>query len=78
MAAGLEISGSPPAHFDVAIDALLGLGASLTFSLLWRFQSGAAALSGLSLAVGVAMVVSWVAFDLPLGPGAQVFWEARP
>lgn len=33
-----------------------GLGASLTFSLLWRFQSGAAALSGLSLAVGVALI----------------------
>jgi BirA family transcriptional regulator, biotin operon repressor / biotin---[acetyl-CoA-carboxylase] ligase len=33
-----------------------GLGASLTFSLLWRFQSGAAALSGLSLAVGVAII----------------------
>ncbi|MGB4811617.1 MAG: biotin--[acetyl-CoA-carboxylase] ligase [Methylophilaceae bacterium] len=31
------------------------LGASLTFSLLWRFQCGAAALSGLSLAVGVAL-----------------------
>lgn len=33
-----------------------GLGVSLTFSLLWRFQSGAAALSGLSLAVGVALI----------------------
>jgi len=32
------------------------LGASLTFSLLWRFQCGASALSGLSLAVGVAMI----------------------
>ena len=32
------------------------LGASLTFSLLWRFQCGAAALSGLSLAVGVALM----------------------
>lgn len=32
------------------------LGASLTFSLLWRFQCGAAALSGLSLAVGVAFI----------------------
>ena len=32
------------------------LGASLTFSLLWRFQSGASALSGLSLAVGVALI----------------------
>ncbi len=33
-----------------------GLGASLTFSLLWRFQCGASGLSGLSLAVGVALV----------------------
>ncbi|PPD16019.1 MAG: biotin--[acetyl-CoA-carboxylase] ligase, partial [Methylotenera sp.] len=32
------------------------LGASLTFSLVWRFQCGAAALSGLSLAVGVALM----------------------
>ncbi len=32
------------------------LGASLTFSLLWRFQCGAAVLSGLSLAVGVALM----------------------
>lgn len=32
------------------------LGESLTFSVLWRFQQGAAALSGLSLAVGVALV----------------------
>jgi len=32
------------------------LGASLTFSLAWRFQCGAAALSGLSLAVGVALM----------------------
>lgn len=33
-----------------------GLGASLTISLLWRFQCGASALSGLSLAVGVALI----------------------
>jgi BirA family biotin operon repressor/biotin-[acetyl-CoA-carboxylase] ligase len=33
-----------------------GLGGSLTFSLLWRFQCGAAALSGLSLAVGIALM----------------------
>lgn len=33
-----------------------GLGDALTFSLLWRFGSGLAALSGLSLAVGVAMM----------------------
>jgi len=33
-----------------------GLGDALTFSVLWRFESGLAALSGLSLAVGVATV----------------------
>ncbi|OIR02180.1 bifunctional ligase/repressor BirA [mine drainage metagenome] len=33
-----------------------GLGDALTFSLLWRFGSGLAALSGLSLTVGVAMM----------------------
>jgi BirA family biotin operon repressor/biotin-[acetyl-CoA-carboxylase] ligase len=32
------------------------LGGSLTFSLLWRFSQGASALSGLSLAVGVALM----------------------
>lgn len=32
------------------------LGGSLTFSLLWRFNQGAAQLSGLSLAVGVALM----------------------
>jgi BirA family biotin operon repressor/biotin-[acetyl-CoA-carboxylase] ligase len=33
-----------------------GLGTALTFSLLWRFDCGLNALSGLSLAVGVAIV----------------------
>ena len=33
-----------------------GLGNALTFSLLWRFEFGLAALSGLSLAVGIAMM----------------------
>ena len=33
-----------------------GLGDALTFSLLWRFECGLAALSGLSLAVGIAML----------------------
>lgn len=33
-----------------------GLGDALTFSLLWRFEKGLSALSGLSLAVGVAIV----------------------
>ena len=32
-----------------------GLGGSLTFSLLWRFNTGASGLGGLSLAVGVAL-----------------------
>jgi BirA family transcriptional regulator, biotin operon repressor / biotin---[acetyl-CoA-carboxylase] ligase len=33
-----------------------GLGDSLTFSLLWRFPQGASFLSGLSLAIGVAIL----------------------
>ncbi len=33
-----------------------GLGTSVTFSLLWRFDRGAAALGGLSLAAGVACI----------------------
>jgi BirA family biotin operon repressor/biotin-[acetyl-CoA-carboxylase] ligase len=33
-----------------------GLGSSLTFSLLWRFDCGLNALSGLSLAAGVAIM----------------------
>lgn len=40
------------------------LGASLTFSLLWRFQCGASALSGLSLAVGVALMRTFHYFGL--------------
>jgi BirA family biotin operon repressor/biotin-[acetyl-CoA-carboxylase] ligase len=33
-----------------------GLGSALTFSLLWRFDCGLSALSGLSLAVGVGLM----------------------
>src|SRR5471032_1954753 len=44
-----------------------GLGGSLTFSLLWRFAQGAAGLSGLSLAAGVA-----VARALAAGGAAEV------
>jgi BirA family biotin operon repressor/biotin-[acetyl-CoA-carboxylase] ligase len=33
-----------------------GIGSGLTFSMLWRFAQGAAAMAGLSLAAGVAMV----------------------
>jgi aminobenzoyl-glutamate transport protein len=28
------------------------------------------------MAVGLTMTVSWVAFDLPLGPDAQVYYQA--
>lgn len=35
---------------------LSGLGNALTFSLLWRFERGLSALSGLSLAAGLAVV----------------------
>lgn len=48
-----------------------GLGASLTFSLLWRFQCGAAALSGLSLAVGVALIRALHAYGVQ---HAQLKW----
>ena len=42
-----------------------GIGTGLTFSLLWRFQEGAGQLSGLSLAVGVAIAraLGSVGFD---------------
>lgn len=50
---------------------LAGLGASLTFSLLWRFQCGASALSGLSLAVGVALVRTLHSFGISQ---AQLKW----
>lgn len=33
-----------------------GLGDSLTFSLLWQFQKGTSFLSGLSLAIGIAII----------------------
>ena len=47
------------------------IGASLTFSLLWRFQCGAAALSGLSLAVGVALMRTLHGFGINQ---AQLKW----
>lgn len=47
------------------------LGASLTFSLLWRFDCGAAALSGLSLAVGIALIRALRALDINT---AQLKW----
>ncbi|MBI5890352.1 MAG: biotin--[acetyl-CoA-carboxylase] ligase [Nitrosomonadales bacterium] len=48
-----------------------GLGDALTFSVLWRFDSGLAALSGLSLAVGIAMMR---ALDELGVPGAGLKW----
>ena len=47
------------------------LGSSLTFSLLWRFNCGAAALSGLSLAVGVALIRALASFGVN---NAQLKW----
>jgi BirA family transcriptional regulator, biotin operon repressor / biotin---[acetyl-CoA-carboxylase] ligase len=46
------------------------LGASLTFSLVWRFDCGAAALSGLSLAVGLGIARGLQQF----GVDAQLKW----
>ncbi len=48
-----------------------GLGDALTFSLLWRFESGLAALSGLSLTVGVAMMRALEELGIP---GAGLKW----
>jgi BirA family biotin operon repressor/biotin-[acetyl-CoA-carboxylase] ligase len=42
-----------------------GAGGSLAFSLLWRFPMGAAALSGLSLATGVALTRALNALGAP-------------
>lgn len=47
------------------------LGSSLTFSLLWRFNCGATALSGLSLAVGVALIRALASLGVT---GAQLKW----
>ena len=48
-----------------------GIGTDLTFSVLWRFRQGAGALSGLSLAVGVALVraLARLGYD-----GVQLKW----
>ena len=46
-------------------------GASLTFSLLWRFEGGVHRLAGLSLAVGVALVRALAACG---APGITLKW----
>jgi BirA family biotin operon repressor/biotin-[acetyl-CoA-carboxylase] ligase len=48
-----------------------GLGGGLAFSLLWRFAHGASALSGLSLAVGVALARGLAALG---GPRIGLKW----
>lgn len=57
---------------------------ALAFARRWDRDFGVGSLLATMLpyalcfmAVGAAMVISWVALDLPLGPGAQVFY-ARP
>lgn len=48
-----------------------GLGNALTFSILWRFDCGLNALSGLSLAVGLAIVRALQRFD---AQGVSLKW----
>jgi BirA family biotin operon repressor/biotin-[acetyl-CoA-carboxylase] ligase len=48
-----------------------GLGGGLTFSLLWRFDNGAAGLAGLSLAVGVAVARALASVNIE---GVQLKW----
>lgn len=55
-------------------------GAALTFSLLWRFPQGAGALSGLSLAVGVAVIRALArvgVHDAGLKWPNDVIWRGR-
>lgn len=55
-------------------------GGSLTFSVLWRFNQGISALSGLSLAVGVALLRSLREFgaaELQLKWPNDVLWQYR-
>jgi BirA family biotin operon repressor/biotin-[acetyl-CoA-carboxylase] ligase len=57
-----------------------GLAGGLTFSLVWRFAQGAAVLSGLSLAGGVALVRairSFGAADAGLKWPNDVLWRGR-
>lgn len=57
----------------------------LAFSRRWDGTMGVGSLLALMLpyalcfmVVGISMTVGWVALDLPLGPGAQVYLEAAP
>lgn len=56
-----------------------GLGEALTFSLLWRCARGAGSLSGLSLAVGVALARALDAVGVParLKWPNDVLWDGR-
>ncbi len=57
-----------------------GIGEALTFSLLWRFARGAGALSGLSLAIGVALARALAAAgveDAALKWPNDVLWNGR-
>ena len=57
-----------------------GIGNALTFSLLWRFGQGASALTGLSLAVGVAVLRALIELGVA-GAGVKwpndVLWKGR-
>ena len=48
-------------------DKSLGVGSLLALMLPYALSF---------MAIGLAMTVSWVALDLPLGPGAQVYYQA--
>ena len=57
-----------------------GVGAALTFSLLWRFQQGAGFLAGLSLAIGVAVARALARAGVPaagLKWPNDVMWDGR-
>jgi BirA family biotin operon repressor/biotin-[acetyl-CoA-carboxylase] ligase len=56
-----------------------GLGSSLTFSLLWRFEKSMASLGGLSLAVGlgVARALAACGVDVGLKWPNDLLWQGR-
>jgi BirA family transcriptional regulator, biotin operon repressor / biotin---[acetyl-CoA-carboxylase] ligase len=57
-----------------------GVGEALTFSLLWRFARGASALSGLSLAIGMAIARALAEVgvqDAALKWPNDVLWQGR-
>ena len=55
----------------LGVGLLIALIAAIAYVLMWEVY-----LALTFMAIGVAMVMGWVFLDLPLGPGAQVYYTA--